>query len=85
VGWGAIAIGLIDNLLYPTMVGSQLRLHPVLVFFSVLGGIGFYGAAGVILGPLTLVVTIALVEIWRRRTTSNAVPDVLPPARQAGL
>jgi predicted PurR-regulated permease PerM len=85
VGWGAIAIGLIDNLLYPTMVGSQLRLHPVLVFFSVLGGIGFYGPAGVILGPLTLVVTIALVEIWRRRTAPSAVPRAVPPARHAGF
>ena len=84
-GWGALAIGLIDNLLYPTLVGSQLRLHPVLVFFSVLGGIGLYGAAGVILGPLTLVVTIALIDIWRRRTAADAVREVPPPARQAGL
>jgi predicted PurR-regulated permease PerM len=84
VGWGAVAIGLIDNLLYPTLVGSQLRLHPVLVFFSVLGGIGLYGAAGVILGPLTLVVTVALVDIWRRRTEPEVVRDVAPPARQAG-
>jgi predicted PurR-regulated permease PerM len=84
LGWGAVAIGLIDNLLYPTLVGSQLRLHPVLVFFSVLGGIGLYGAAGVILGPLTLVVTIALVDIWRRRTAPDVVRDVAPSARQAG-
>ena len=83
-GWGALAIGLIDNLLYPSLVGSQLRLHAVLVFFSVLGGIGLYGAAGVILGPLTLVVTIALVDIWRRRTAPDVVRNVAPPARQAG-
>lgn len=73
--WGATAIALIDNLLYPVLVGSQLQLHPVLVFFSVVGGLAFYGAAGVILGPLTLAMTIALLDIWRWRTAGNRTAD----------
>jgi predicted PurR-regulated permease PerM len=73
--WGGVAIALIDNLLYPVLVGNQLRLHPVLVFFSVVGGLAFYGAAGVILGPLTLAITVALFDIWRWRTDGNRTAD----------
>jgi predicted PurR-regulated permease PerM len=66
--WGATAIGLIDNLLYPLLVGTQLRMHPVPVFFSLVGGLALYGAAGLILGPLTLAVAVSLIDIWRWRT-----------------
>ncbi len=66
--WGALAIGLIDNLLYPFLVGKRLRLHTLLVFFALLGGVSFFGTSGIILGPLVLASADALLEIWRRRT-----------------
>ena len=68
LGWGLLVIGLIDNLLYPFLVGSKLRMHTLLVFFSLVGGLAFFGAAGVILGPLVLAITEALIDVWRRRT-----------------
>lgn len=68
VSWGALAIGTIDNFLYPTLVGQRLRLHTLLVFFAIVGGILLFGASGVILGPLLLASADALLEIWRRRT-----------------
>jgi predicted PurR-regulated permease PerM len=68
VVWGAVAIGFIDNLLYPFLVRKRMRLHTLPVFFAILGGISLVGAAGVVVGPLILSVTDALIEIWRRRT-----------------
>ena len=67
VGWGAVAIGFIDNLLYPFLVRKRMRLHTLLVFFAILGGISLVGAAGVVVGPLIISVTDALIDIWRRR------------------
>jgi predicted PurR-regulated permease PerM len=66
--WGAIAIGLIDNFLYPYLVGKRLRFHTLLVFFAIVGGLATFGASGVILGPVLLAITDALIEVWRRRT-----------------
>jgi predicted PurR-regulated permease PerM len=66
--WGLLAVSLIDNLLYPALVGKRLRLHTVPVFIAIVGGLMLFGAAGVILGPVALAVTVALVEVWRRRT-----------------
>jgi len=73
--WGAAAIGLIDNLLYPYLVGSRMRLHTLAVFFSMLGGLSQMGAAGVVLGPVILAVTLALVDVWRRRTTGGQTAE----------
>jgi predicted PurR-regulated permease PerM len=65
--WGGIVISLIDNLLYPALVGKELRLHTLPVFFAVVGGIMAFGAAGLVIGPVLLAVAIALAEIWRQR------------------
>ncbi|QDT57421.1 putative inner membrane protein [Caulifigura coniformis] len=67
VAWGALAIGLIDNLLYPFLVGNRMRFHTLLVFFSIVGGLAVFGAAGVILGPVLLAVADGLLQVWRHR------------------
>jgi predicted PurR-regulated permease PerM len=74
-GWGVVVVGLIDNLLYPALVGKRLRLHTLPVFFSILGGLALFGASGLILGPVTLAVTAALIDVWRRRTTGGHAAD----------
>jgi predicted PurR-regulated permease PerM len=69
VAWGALAVGFVDNLLYPYLVGTQLRLHTIPTFVAILGGIQLFGPAGLILGPVALAVTLGLLEVWRQRTS----------------
>jgi predicted PurR-regulated permease PerM len=70
--WGMLVVGTVDNLLRPILLGSRLKLHTVLIFLSVVGGLVFYGPVGLILGPVTLVITITLLEIWSNRNLGNA-------------
>ncbi len=67
-GWGALVVSTIDNLLYPMLVGREGRLHTLPVFLTIIGGIMVFGAAGIVLGPVTLAATVALIDIMRRRT-----------------
>ena len=62
--WGIIAVGLVDNLLGPKLVERGTRLHSFLVLLSILGGISFWGPLGFLLGPLTLSLLFALLEIY---------------------
>ncbi len=62
VGWGVIVIHPVDNLLGPVLVGTTLRLHTLLVFFSVIGGIAAFGASGVVLGPVAIAMAVAFFE-----------------------
>ena len=80
VAWGALAIGLVDNFLYPFLVGKRMRLHTLLVFFAIVGGVMLFGASGLILGPLLLAFADALLGIWRRRTAAGGnVDDSVEP------
>ncbi|MER3428082.1 MAG: hypothetical protein C4334_08265 [Pyrinomonas sp.] len=63
--WGALVIGTVDNFLRPKLVGEKTRLHELFVFFSVLGGLSLFGVLGIVLGPVILAVTLALLEIAR--------------------
>jgi predicted PurR-regulated permease PerM len=74
-GWGVLVIALVDNLLYPMLVGQRLRVHTLPVFVSMLGGIALFGVSGLILGPLVLALTKALVDVWRWRTAGGRTAE----------
>lgn len=63
--WGMLAVGLIDNLLGPKLVGKGVKIHSVLVLISALGGIAFFGPLGFIFGPVTLSFLFTLLEIYK--------------------
>jgi predicted PurR-regulated permease PerM len=75
MAWGGIVISLIDNWLYPVLVGKRLRIHTVPVFIAIVGGLILFGAAGLILGPVLLAVAVALVEVWQRRTVKGRTAE----------
>ena len=62
--WGTIVVGGVDNLLFPMLVGDRMRLHTIPTFIAIVGGLTVFGASGIILGPLTVTVTIFLLRIW---------------------
>ena len=61
--WGVVAVGLIDNMLGPKLIGRGAQLHPLLILLSVLGGLAFFGPVGLFLGPLTVSLFLALLSI----------------------
>jgi predicted PurR-regulated permease PerM len=63
--WGTLVIGMIDNFLRPKLVGGRTRLHELLIFFAVLGGLQVFGVLGIVLGPVVLAITMALVDVFR--------------------
>ncbi len=61
--WGLIIVGLVDNFLGPKLIGHGMQLHPLAVFLAVLGGLAFFGPLGFLLGPLSMSVCMALIDI----------------------
>lgn len=81
VVWGVLVVGSIDNFLSPRLVGKRTRMHELLVFFSVLGGLQLFGVLGVVLGPVVVAVTLAVIEMVRQANrppeATLATPTVL--------
>lgn len=62
--WGVLAVGLIDNVVSPKLIGAQAKLHPVLVLFSILGGLQLFGFLGFLIGPILMSMFVVLVEVY---------------------
>lgn len=62
--WGLVIVGLVDNILLPKLMSHGVSLHPLFILLSVLGGIGLFGASGILLGPLVLSLLYALGDIY---------------------
>lgn len=63
--WSVLLVGMIDNFLSPAIVGKKTNIPPLLILFSVLGGISFLGPIGVLVGPITLSLLYTLIAIYQ--------------------
>jgi predicted PurR-regulated permease PerM len=70
--WGTLVIGMIDNFLRPKLVGGRTKLHELLIFFAVLGGLQVFGVLGIVMGPVVLAITMTLIEIFRAVDKSSS-------------
>jgi len=63
--WGVVVISGSDNVIRLFVVKGPVSMHPLLIFFSVMGGIKLAGLLGVVYGPLILAMVQTLLEIFR--------------------
>jgi predicted PurR-regulated permease PerM len=64
LGIGVLVISMVDNLLRPFFISTRTNIHPLLLFFAVLGGVQAFGLIGVIAGPLIATLFLTLIEIY---------------------
>lgn len=60
-----VIIAVLDYVVRTIVVGGASKLHTLLTFFAVLGGIQFFGLVGIVAGPLVVAVSLALLESYR--------------------
>lgn len=84
--WGTVIVGLVDNVIYPILVGRQIAMHSMVSFIAIVGGLILFGAHGIVLGPVIVAVALALLEIWRSRldVLHTAAPVPATAAAKAG-
>jgi predicted PurR-regulated permease PerM len=61
-----VCISLFDNVLRPFLLRDKLHLHPLVIFFSILGGLATFGFNGLILGPLIVALFLTVLEMFRK-------------------
>src|SRR5262245_24717001 len=64
--WGVAVVGLIDNVVKPYLIKGELEMGGAVVFFALIGGIGAFGMAGLLIGPLAVATFLTLLRMYRR-------------------
>jgi predicted PurR-regulated permease PerM len=73
LAWGVLTFIIVDNIVYVRLAGERMRMHAVPALIAFLGGLAVFGVSGMILGPAILAVTVAFLEVWKRRLTGAGV------------
>ncbi|MEX2165999.1 MAG: AI-2E family transporter [Methyloceanibacter sp.] len=69
--FGALVIGLIDNILRPLLVGKDTKMPDYVVLISTLGGLATFGLNGFIIGPVIAAMFIAAWDIFSESTRAQ--------------
>jgi len=64
IAYGALVIGLADNVLRPILVGKDTRIPDYVVLISTLGGLAIFGANGLLLGPVVAALFLSAWDIF---------------------
>jgi predicted PurR-regulated permease PerM len=72
---GALGISMVDNVLRPIIIGSRTKMHVLVILFSVIGGIQFFGLIGLVMGPLVVAVFVSVIKIFRNIELSKDLSD----------
>jgi len=60
VFFGAIVIGLLDNLLRPLLIGRDTKMPDYVILLSTLGGLSLFGISGFVIGPIIAALFLAV-------------------------
>jgi len=63
--YGTLVISTSDNIIKPMVLHETARIHPLLAFFSILGGILSFGVIGFLVGPVILSLMLSAIRIYR--------------------
>mgnify|MGYP006291725283 FL=1 len=58
LSWG------VEYIFKPKLVGDRVAMHPLIVFFAIIGGLQVYGLMGIIYGPLIATLFLTLSDIY---------------------
>ncbi len=77
-----LLVGSVDNILRPRLVGRDTKMHELLILFSTLGGITFFGVIGFIVGPIIAALFVTVWDIYGE-TFKDYLPTVNSDAEEA--
>jgi predicted PurR-regulated permease PerM len=75
LAYGTLVISMIDNVVKPMVLAEAARIHPMLGFLSIIGGILSFGPLGFLVGPVVLSLVLSALRIYRS--------DILRPVPEA--
>jgi len=59
-------VSTIDNIIKPLALRGKVNAHPILLALGLIGGGLWLGMTGIIVGPVVVVLMLAMIQIYRK-------------------
>jgi predicted PurR-regulated permease PerM len=60
----AVFISALDNILRPLFLQNRIRLHPLIIFLAIFGGVQVFGFNGLALGPVIVILFLTVLDLF---------------------
>lgn len=64
LAWCIFLVGAIDNFLRPFVMKGKAEMSPFYIFLAIIGGVQYFGLAGILYGPLILAFAMVMLYIY---------------------
>jgi predicted PurR-regulated permease PerM len=64
---------IVDNVLRPLLLGGRTELSGLVIFISVVGGVGLFGMLGLVLGPILVATAAGVLAVYMERPESPPI------------
>ncbi len=64
---------IMDNVLRPLLLGGRTELSALVIFISVVGGVGLFGMLGLVLGPILVATAAGVLAVYMERPESPPI------------
>jgi predicted PurR-regulated permease PerM len=68
---GSLVISQTDQVVRPLLISGRAEMHPLLLFFSIMGGIMLFGLLGLVMGPIIAAVFVTVIKDIEEKLHSN--------------
>lgn len=75
--WGLLVVSSIDNVIKPIFISEGSKIHMLLVFIGLFGGLYAWGFIGIFVGPLLLSLGMFMLDIYHEIVKSSDWDSIL--------
>ena len=71
--YSALTVGIAsDYFIRPRLVGREKSIPSIFMFIALFGGVSVFGVIGLILGPVTVTLSLAILRTYEREAAERA-------------
>lgn len=60
----SVIVGTVDNFVRPWLISGRAEMSGLIIFISIIGGIGVFGLLGVVLGPIVVALAASILDLY---------------------
>jgi Predicted permease len=73
LAWGFGVVSMVDNFIRPYFISEESRIHMLVIFVGIFGGLFNWGFLGIFMGPLILSLGIFVLDVYKSITLANDI------------
>ncbi len=82
LGFGFGVVSTVDNVLRPFVVSGRTKMHTMVLFIAILGGLNLFGLLGLVMGPVIAAIFISFFNFYQAELARTRMAELPEPPKE---